>query len=144
MVVYIAGKMTGLPDKGRQMFAAAQAKLEGMGMTVLNPACLPDGMPGDRYMPICLSMVEQADELVLLPGWEDSPGARIEKAMAEYQKKRVYLLGDFECMQAAQEQHGKHSRWCSNCKIGKSDHVSEECLVCFNHSNWQEREKKEE
>lgn len=142
MVVYIAGKMNGLPDKGGKAFADAQERLERMGVTVLNPACLPDGMPGDRYMPICLAMVGQADAMVMLPGWEDSPGALIEKALAEYQKKQVYMLGEFERMQ--EEHHGKPSRWCCNCEIGHRDHMSEECMVCFNHSNWQEREKKEE
>lgn len=95
MVVYIAGKMNGLPDKGREAFAAAEAELENRRMTVLNPARLPDGMPEERYMPICLAMVEQADAVAMLPGWEDSPGAMIEKAYAEYQKKRVLLLGDW-------------------------------------------------
>lgn len=39
---------------------------------------------------------------------------------------------------------GKPSRWCGSCEIGHRDHMSEECLVCFNHSNWRERENKED
>lgn len=94
MSVYIAGKMNGLPDKGRKAFEEAEEKLKAMGFTVLNPACLPDGLPGNRYMPICLTMVNVADALVLLDGWEDSPGARLEKAFAEYQGKTVFTLHD--------------------------------------------------
>lgn len=92
MSVYIAGKMNGLPDKGRKAFEEAEDQLKAMGFTVLNPSCLPDGLPGNRYMPICLTMVNAADLLVLLDGWEDSPGARLEKAFAEYQGKKVFTL----------------------------------------------------
>lgn len=96
MVVYIAGKMNGLPDKGKNNFAEAEAMLKEMGFTVLNPACLPDGLPGDRYMPTCLTMVDTADILVLLPDWIYSPGAMLEKAFAEYQGKMVFELGGLE------------------------------------------------
>ena len=90
--VYIAGKMTGLPDKGRAAFAKAEAHLAKMGFVVLNPSCLPDGLPPNRYMPMCMAMIDAADNLVLLDGWEDSPGAKLEKAYAEYQKIPVYLM----------------------------------------------------
>lgn len=93
--VYIAGKMNGLPDKGVAAFAAAEKALKDCGLVVLNPAVLPNGLPGNSYMPICLGMVDAADALVLLPGWEDSPGARLEKAYAEYQHKPVYDLHVF-------------------------------------------------
>ena len=93
--VYIAGKMAGLPDKGVAAFAEAEKALKDWGLVVLNPAVLPNGLPGNSYMPICLGMVEAADALVLLPGWEDSPGARLEKAYAEYQHKPVYDLHVF-------------------------------------------------
>lgn len=96
MVVYIAGKMNGLPDKGRKAFEEAETELKAMGFTVLNTACLPDGLPGDRYMPTCLTMVDTADILVLLPGWKNSPGAMLEKAFAEYQKKMVFTLDGLE------------------------------------------------
>ena len=96
MVVYIAGKMNGLPDKGRKAFEEAETLLKNLYLTVLNPHCLPDGMPGNRYMPICLAMVNAADVLVLLDGWEDSLGARIEKAFAEYQGKKVFTLRGIE------------------------------------------------
>lgn len=90
--VYIAGKMTGLPDKGRAAFAEAEDLLSKLGFVVLNPSCLPDGLPGNKYMPICMSMIDAADNLVLLDGWEDSPGAKLEKAYAEYQRIPVYLM----------------------------------------------------
>ena len=89
MVVYIAGKMTGLPDLGRPKFQAAAKKLRDDGFVVLNPAELPDGMPGDSYMPICLAMVGVADAVYLLSGWMDSPGATLERNYALYQGKII-------------------------------------------------------
>lgn len=87
MIVYIAGKMTGLPDLGRPKFQAAAKKLREDGFVVLNPAELPDGMPGDRYMPICLAMVTAADAVYLLNNWRESPGAILERSFAQYQGK---------------------------------------------------------
>lgn len=92
MIVYIAGKMTGLQDLGNAAFDRAEHKLTGLGYQVLNPAWLGKGLPKETYMPICLSMLQQADAIVMLDGWEDSPGARLEKAYAEYQLKPVYYL----------------------------------------------------
>ena len=91
-VAYIAGKMTGLPDKGRASFMAAEQLLTGKGYTVLNPARLPDDMPPERYMPICMAMIDQADELVLLGSWLASPGAQLEREYAAYQRKPVREL----------------------------------------------------
>ncbi|MBE5801084.1 MAG: DUF4406 domain-containing protein [Clostridiales bacterium] len=92
MNVYIAGKMAGLPDKGRVAFDRAENQLVGLGHQVLNPARIGDGLPKAAYMPICLSMIQQAQALVLLEGWESSPGARLERAFAEYQEMPVYTL----------------------------------------------------
>jgi len=91
MVVYIAGKMTGLEDKGRGKFAEAENELK-KAFVVINPSVLPDNMPGDRYMPICFAMIDQADAIVMLDNWKDSPGAKLEKAYAEYQGKAVFYF----------------------------------------------------
>ena len=94
MIVYLAGKMTGLEDLGRVAFDRAENQLTGLGYQVLNPAWLGNGLPKEAYMPICLSMIQQAQALVLLDGWESSPGARLERAFAEYQDMPVYSLGE--------------------------------------------------
>lgn len=83
VVYYIAGPMTGSDDMGRARFAEAERKLKKFsGVVVLNPAMLPIGMPEQRYMPICLAMIEQSDVVMLLDGWESSFGARLEKQYA--------------------------------------------------------------
>lgn len=87
-IIYIAGPIKGRADY-IERFCAAQLKLEADGWIVLNPADLPPGMPADRYMPICLAMLQQADAIYMLPDWEASDGAKIEMQFALYQGKTI-------------------------------------------------------
>lgn len=89
MIVYLAGRMYGLPDHGRRKFEEVEERLRHMGHIVLNPANLPQGMPDEKYMPICLAMVDAADAIYLLNGFNDSPGARLESEYAGYQNKKI-------------------------------------------------------
>lgn len=91
LIIYIAGKMRGLPDLGRAKFDATAERLREQGHIVLNPADVPSGMPIDRYMPICLAMVNAADAVYMLKGWGTSPGATLERMYAEYQGKKVFF-----------------------------------------------------
>lgn len=75
MKIYLAGPITGV-EKYKENFAEAQSVLEKQGHTVLNPAFLPEGLGDcDTYMSMCLPMIDVADAVVLLSGWEDSRGA---------------------------------------------------------------------
>lgn len=94
MIVYIAGKMAGLPDLGRARFRAAAEKLRKEGHIVLSPAELPDGMPRDRYMPICLAMIGAADAVYFLGNYRFSAGANIELRFASYQGKHIFFEKD--------------------------------------------------
>lgn len=92
MVVYLSGKMTGEPDLGRALFNKAAKKLEAEGITVINPAMLPEGLKPEAYMPICLEMMRWADVVAMLPGWTESQGARLERAFAKYLGIKVRYL----------------------------------------------------
>lgn len=83
MKIYIAGPMSGIQDFNRFEFNLAAAKQHPNGHVTLNPAILPDGLSQAEYMDICLAMLRCADVIYLLKGWESSPGARAEKALAE-------------------------------------------------------------
>lgn len=83
-LIYIAGKMTGLPDFNYPAFHAEAARLRAMGFEVLNPAENPEPPCGTwaGYMRLAIAQLVQCDAVRLLPGWEDSSGARLEENIA--------------------------------------------------------------
>lgn len=88
--VYIAGPMTGLPELNRPAFYSAAAKLNSIeGVYSINPAVLPDCMPDAKYLPICMAMIEAADAVYMLEGYELSIGARAERLYAKRQGKLI-------------------------------------------------------
>lgn len=114
MILYIGGKMSGLPDLGHVEFDRAENRLVGLGHQVINPARLSDDLPRTAYMPICLTMLQQADALVLLPGWQDSPGAKVEKAFADYQEMPVHELAYFYPIQYREVNHSGQEPVCDD------------------------------
>ena len=90
-IVYIAGPITGIDDYKRP-FDAAQRWLEAAGFVVLNPSFLPVGLRDyESYMKICIPMLQEADKLLLLPGWMNSVGAK-----REHDEARRLLLPVYE------------------------------------------------
>jgi len=83
--VYVAGPMTGLPAFNFPAFHAAAAQLRAIGYEVENPAENPVPACGGTwlgYMRMAIAQVATVDAVVLLPGWEGSRGARIERDLA--------------------------------------------------------------
>lgn len=80
--IYIAGPMTGLPGLNLKAFKAAEEKLRKKGYDVFNPGTNPPGKTFRWYMAVDLPEVIHSDGLALLPGWEGSKGARLEKTVA--------------------------------------------------------------
>lgn len=95
-IAYIAGPITGHEETYEQTFAEAESKLKGMGATVLNPSLLPLGLRSHKsYMNICIPMLLEADVVIMLPGWEQSKGAKIEYIEAMSKDMPVFLLSQF-------------------------------------------------
>lgn len=94
-IVYLAGPMANIEQFNWPAFAAAEAALRDR-YVVINPGKLPIGLRPDDYMPICLQMLNAADMICLLDGWEHSAGARLEKHYAEHRGLPVYRLVDGE------------------------------------------------
>lgn len=84
MATYIAGPMSGYPDFNHPAFHAKAAELRAAGEDVINPADFdaeigPD-QPWDAYLRRDLVLLaEKCDKIVLLPGWEKSKGATLER-----------------------------------------------------------------
>lgn len=81
--VYISGPMTGLPDYNRGVFNAAAAKLRAIGYEVVNPAEQPEQPSWEEYMRHDIKLMMGCQSIFLLPGWQNSRGARIEFQIAE-------------------------------------------------------------
>ena len=86
MIIYISGPMTGRPEFNRPAFMEASSALEQAGHEVLNPAAMidhHDDWAWSDYMRCAVTIMMAANAVALLPGWEGSRGALIEKHLAE-------------------------------------------------------------
>lgn len=82
-VVYLSGPMTGISEWNHRAFHAADQALSSLGVRVLNPAKQPPGLSWTEYMRADLELLREATAVLMLAGWQDSRGARIEMNMAE-------------------------------------------------------------
>ncbi len=112
MKIYVAGPMTGIPYFNFPLFNSVTAQLRSQGHEVFNPAerdterhngaditnaagdpaqaakehgfSLRDALADDTAY-IC----KEANAIYMLPGWENSPGARAEHALAVVLKHTI-------------------------------------------------------
>lgn len=82
---YIAGPMTGYPQWNYPAFHAAAAMLRAEGLEVVNPAeLIPDTtVARAECLKVDIAALIQCQGIALLPGWQDSRGARLESHIAE-------------------------------------------------------------
>ena len=84
--VYLSGPMGALPDGNAPAFNVAAARLREIGLTVFNPAEMFDGdmsHPYQEYMAAELkALMDVRKAVVVLPGWEEGTGSRLEVGIA--------------------------------------------------------------
>ena len=86
LTIYISGPISGLPDGNRPAFAAVSAALRSWGWNVVNPHDLFNAEVEESwegYMRKDLAALLACTHIVMLPGWEQSRGARLEKTVAD-------------------------------------------------------------
>lgn len=88
MIVYIGGKINGLPNY-EEVFKKAENELKKENYIVLNPAELPKGMPYKKYMPICCAMIDQCDFVYILNNFHTSEGTNCEIQYAKCTGKPI-------------------------------------------------------
>lgn len=91
--MYITGKIAGDPGY-KPKFAKARARFERLGYTVLNPTWMPEGMAPADYMRMCFAMIDTADIVAFIPGYETSPGAQLELQYCLYIDKAIKMPPD--------------------------------------------------
>lgn len=91
--VYIAGPMTGFEEHNYPLFNALATYLRDEGFVVRNPA---ENFGGDQtrklyeYIELDLEMVMDTEGIVLMPGWRDSEGSRMEATVAKALNHKFY------------------------------------------------------
>lgn len=77
--VYISGPMTGIEKLNREAFENAERFLRECGENPINPHNFPEQNSYEDYLLLDLEMIAMAaDVIALLPGWENSQGAKKE------------------------------------------------------------------
>lgn len=90
-IVYLSGRISG-NENYKQDFSSAELFLSKMGYVVLNPSNLDmiaDGLTCENYMKICYRLVDVADIIFMVSGWQKSKGANAELSYAKSLGKEV-------------------------------------------------------
>ncbi len=82
--VYIAGKITGLPkEEVQSKFNNITSRLTDMGYNVVNPAAtLEEERNWRDSVRSDIKKMLECDEVHLLPDWQESRGAQLERDIA--------------------------------------------------------------
>lgn len=97
--VYISGPMSGIAEHNFPAFFDAEDRIAAHGFMVENPARnvkhthLPDAW--ETWMRLAIAQLVRCGEMVQLPGWENSAGAKFEHEIALRLGIKVSTLEEF-------------------------------------------------
>lgn len=100
-MIYVSGPMTGLSEFNFPRFNAVCGYLRERGLEVVNPAengAEPD-LSWEEYMRRDLRQLLECDSLLLLEGWMDSRGAKLEYHIAQELKMKTFFIKSFCCIE---------------------------------------------
>ena len=87
-IVFLSGPISEVANYW-EPFEEADDILHSLGVIVLNPARLPQGMARADYMRLCFDMIDTADVVLQLEGWDRSDGATLERDFCRYIGKPI-------------------------------------------------------
>lgn len=108
--IYIAGKVSGEPIRDVAIkFAKAYSEIDKLGFIPINPVelvqnyfiknfafqTLTEDEEWKIAMQVCIKELAECDGLVLLPCWEQSKGAKIERQLADDLNIPIYNYNKF-------------------------------------------------
>jgi hypothetical protein len=101
--VYLAGPMTGFEDFNFPAFNKMAADLRARGYVVENPAehGVVEGADWADYLAYDLTRLGLCGQVAVLPGWENSKGARLEVHIARELGMKVVNAHDLVSMEIA-------------------------------------------
>ena len=85
--VYLAGAISNDPNY-KEKFDNAEKKLEDLGFKVINPTKIPYDLEYDDYFPICYSLIDISDYIVVL---DYSKGVAKELNYNRNKKEKIKL-----------------------------------------------------
>lgn len=108
--------MRGIPLYNFPAFDAAEFILATLGWQPINPAAMDRAVgfdpardvPDQAFLDAALrrdvqAILDRADALVLLPGWEHSTGAKAEMALAKWKHIPIYLFPSMRPLDAKED-----------------------------------------
>lgn len=100
--VYIAGSITGTTANHKQRSEEAETQLRRLGFEPINPDKLPENVKYKDAIKEGIKKLQECDAIYLIPGWEVSKGANLEKHFAEVLDKLI-LTGNLRLLSEQKE-----------------------------------------
>lgn len=95
---YLSGPMTGYPKYNYSAFERATNRLRGLGLKIISPHENPapeqrmeEAPLWEYYMKLCKKQLEICTAIIMLRGWPESTGARLELEIMLKKEAPVFL-----------------------------------------------------